>query len=507
MQPDSPYQLIEALGSSEVGTVWSAVDQAGTPLTVVVLDARAATDPRWREAFATAVNALAARQTGGTRLLFADFATSAPWAAFAADDGPGAERVFLALGVEYHPVPPDLHDGASPPIEAMEGGQPQPATAATDPTDSSPPAEQPVSGGSPIPGPPTAPAGSSAAADTTEPTHVLPRIDPWAAPPQVFSTPAQPVSPVQPYSVPPQQPVSVPPLSSTEPQWSVSGPPLPTSGQPYPVSGAPHSSPPTPSPAGPLPPAGPYSYGPAYSHGATYPDGPGVAPTATAPAGRRNRRLIAIVGVIVVVAAGAVVGLRVWPDGSPPQSQAPTSAPPSTPVPTSRPVRPGIEPPRPGNWPTSWPQFDQTSRVQTLTLDGIGFALTVPSTWDCVMDGNAQGFVRYNCGTTHADGGTIGGELIVRDCPKPCDEARRTTMRQAEDAWGQQWRYAGEYATLAETLTLDGEQRYGLTVVGYRRSVPSGTVDRQLVLRMTAPTDWVDEVRRVANGVRQAAAF
>ncbi|MGW4460898.1 hypothetical protein [Micromonospora sp. NPDC004704] len=254
-------------------------------------------------------------------------------------------------------------------------------------------------------------------------------------------------------------------------------------------------------PAGPLPPAGPYSYGPVHADGRRI-----AASDAPPPTRRRNFRLLAIVAVTVAVLAGTFIAVQTWPESKAPVSQ-PTSAPPSTPVLASPPIRPGLEPPRPGNWPAGWPQFDQTSRVQTLKLDGLGFDLTVPSTWDCVPDSSAQGFVRYNCGTTHVDGGQIGGELIVRDCPKPCDEARRTTMRQAEEAWGQQWRYGGEYTTLAETLNLNNEQRYGLAVIGYWRSAPGGTVDRQLVLRMAAPKDWVDEVRRVANGVRTAAAI
>src|SRR5688572_19998630 len=102
MQPDSPYTLIEELGSSTVGQVWSAVDATGRRITVAVLDSLVAGDPLWREAFAAAARA---RGAAGLTLVSSDFAGSAPWAAFAAtDDGPGAEEVFRALGVEYQPA-------------------------------------------------------------------------------------------------------------------------------------------------------------------------------------------------------------------------------------------------------------------------------------------------------------------------------------------------------------------------------------------------------------------
>ena len=97
--PGAPYQLIEPVGSCQVGTVWSAVDEHGRALTVAVLDAGAAIDPRWREAFANAANA---QQAG---FVHADFAAAAPWVAYVVSGGPGAERVFLALGMDYRPRP------------------------------------------------------------------------------------------------------------------------------------------------------------------------------------------------------------------------------------------------------------------------------------------------------------------------------------------------------------------------------------------------------------------
>ena len=62
-------------------------------------------------------------------------------------------------------------------------------------------------------------------------------------------------------------------------------------------------------------------------------------------------------------------------------------------------------------------------------------------------------------------------------------------LRKAEEAWGLQWRAAGQYVVLVETVKLNGAKRYGVVVVAFWRSEPDGAVDRQLVLRMTAPTD------------------
>lgn len=80
-------------------------------------------------------------------------------------------------------------------------------------------------------------------------------------------------------------------------------------------------------------------------------------------------------------------------------------------------------------------------------------------------------------------------------------------MRAAEEAWGLRWRNAGQYATVVETLKANNTTRYGLVVVAYWRSVPEGGLDRQLVLRMTGPAAWNDELRRVANAARDSARF
>ncbi|MEV4534293.1 hypothetical protein AB0J82_10740 [Asanoa sp. NPDC049518] len=210
--------------------------------------------------------------------------------------------------------------------------------------------------------------------------------------------------------------------------------------------------------------------------------------------------------VVVVLAAGGVVFALAGEEGG--DDPAPTLSGGGTVAalqPTSPPVRPGIEPPRPGDWPDKWPVFGPTDPVRPVNLDGLGFTLTLPARWDCAAAAVGAGSVRYNCGR-NTDDGPIGGELTVRNCTPICDEAHRDELRSVEDAWGAQWRYAGPNATLAETLTLDGD-RYGLVVIGYWAGTPGGAVDRQVVLRMTAPRNWVDDLRRLTNGLRGAAKF
>jgi hypothetical protein len=223
---------------------------------------------------------------------------------------------------------------------------------------------------------------------------------------------------------------------------------------------------------------------------------------------RRRTRLwigTAVLAVLVIGGAGTVFAWQGLGETKAPKRATASSAV-SAPMPTASPLRPGLEPPRPGDWPTRWPKLDGADKVKTVKLDGLDFAVTLPATWNCVRAGSAEGFVKFKCGVTLAGNAEVGGELVVRDCPGPCNQERRDAMRKTEEAWGQQWRAAGEYAYLAETLNLDGASRYGLVMLAYWRSAPDGAVDRQLVLRMTAPAEWVNDVRKVANGIRDRVA-
>jgi len=177
MQPGNPYHLIEAVGSCQVGSVWSAIDPQGRSLMVALLDPNVATDQRWREAFQEAANALV--QAGEPGYLYADFASASPWVAYSAENGIGAERVFLALGMDFQPVPPD---GLGP----MDYAPFEPATHETPAV-----AETPST--------PEAP-----------PTQVIPATPVAQTPPATSAPPEQPVTP------PHQQPLPPDVLASAE---------------------------------------------------------------------------------------------------------------------------------------------------------------------------------------------------------------------------------------------------------------------------------------------------
>src|SRR5690242_11716424 len=107
MQSNCPYQLIEQLGSTEVGSVWSAVDEQGAPLTVAMLDAGAAADRNWRDSFVAAVTALAQSREAGHRVVNSGLTGPNPWIACKAGGGQDAELVFQSLGVRYVPAQRD----------------------------------------------------------------------------------------------------------------------------------------------------------------------------------------------------------------------------------------------------------------------------------------------------------------------------------------------------------------------------------------------------------------
>ena len=441
MQPDSPYRLIEELGSSTVGQVWSAIDATGRRVTVAVLDTLVAGDPLWREAFAAAARA---RGAAGLTLVSSDFSGSAPWAAFAAtDDGPGAEEVFRALGVEY------------------QAASDQSASEQRAPT--SPAPAEPATPTSPAPAEPSTPA----------PAGLFENSVPIFVP----SAPAVPVEP------------RVPAPRFDAPGPGVPGPSAPGPSAPGP--GAPPLFPPRLDPARFDPPR------------LDPPHGDGERP--------RFGRWFAILGAFavaaVVVAGAAVIAVRSLPLGG-------RTAGPSTPVVTTSaapevttpPPQPGVEPPIPGNWPRDWAGFAPADNARTLNLEGLRFPLRVPSYWNCTPTDATAESTSYNCSGPINDDQDIGGEVVVRECPVPCDAARREALRAVENAWGQQWRFAGPNATIAETLTLHGQdQTYGLVILGYFSSRANGPIDRQITLRMSCPQSWLGDLRKVAVSIRAGA--
>ena len=134
------------------------------------------------------------------------------------------------------------------------------------------------------------------------------------------------------------------------------------------------------------------------------------------------------------------------------------------------------------------------------SLDGLGFSFQVPPGWNCTRQQKTSGFVRYRCGSGEERG--AGGDVIVRHCERPCTEDRRAELRQLEEAWGLRWTKSGPFVTWAETTEIGGKRRYGLVYVGFWRSDPNDAIDRELVLRLTAPLGDSDDIKKVANSVR-----
>ncbi|RIV36765.1 hypothetical protein [Micromonospora radicis] len=306
-------------------------------------------------------------------------------------------------------------------------------------------------------------------------------------------------------------PVSGPPGTASGPPSTGSPdavPATPTSAAPSPISGAPASpgtgwqpSPVSAAPQSPRPyaaPEDPFSS-----------QTPRIVPSTP----RRRRPPLWIGAGAAVVAVAIVGGVAVWAlsGGDDEPSAAPngvaTVAPPA--LPTAPPQSPGVEPPTPGAWPTQWPKFTELDEVRTLSdLEGLGFPVKVPVGWQCTPAARADGYVRYTCGNSATGQQLTGGELIVRDCPEPCNAQWQNAMRAVEEAWGAQWIRSGEYASYAEQIIeVDGEQRHGLVVVAYFRSGEASVVNRQVVIRMTAPVPEAYQLRRFAGYIRDVVVF
>ncbi|MGX4653455.1 hypothetical protein ACWCHM_07185 [Micromonospora sp. SCSIO 07396] len=240
------------------------------------------------------------------------------------------------------------------------------------------------------------------------------------------------------------------------------------------------------------------------------PPHPPAEPPPLRPPPRAGRWALPAIGLIVGLLAGGGLVLLVDPGTDPPRPPAAASASPlPSPAPTPAPLSPGLEPPVAGRWPAGWVRFTPADRIHTVTgLDGVSFPVRLPPRWRCTLVERADGLSRHRCGGPSDSGEDLGGELVVRECPAPCDGPRQTAMRTAEEAWGLQWVHCGPTCAYAETssLTVDGARRYGLVVVAYWRS-GDGDIDQQVVLRMTAPVTNANLLRRVANYLRDVLLF
>jgi hypothetical protein len=224
---------------------------------------------------------------------------------------------------------------------------------------------------------------------------------------------------------------------------------------------------------------------------------------------RRNGLLLGVVALVALLAgAGGAVGIMALTDDGDPPAPAPSSAPAQlTPVqlllPAAPPTAPGVEPPQGGGWPSGWPGFTSAESTKPMNgLEGVGFDFRVPPSWSCTKTQQAEAAVRYRCGVGAGATPTSGGELTVRNCATPCTEEYRTTLRKQEEAWGLRWTRSGPFTVWAETTQINGKRVYGLVYVAFWRSAPEGAIDRQLVLRMTTPLATSDDLKKVANSIR-----
>lgn len=307
------------------------------------------------------------------------------------------------------------------------------------------------------------------------------------------------------------EPVAAPATPMTDPPEPEAATPTATEPQPQP-----DGSPPARSVSAPPVEAGLSWDEPPVEAGPSWPQRPGeAAPRQVEPAGtvapappprraasRFRLALVALSALIVGTAAGALL-TGTGSTGQPPGPVASSSGAPDLGLASAPASAPGAEPPQGGGWPAKWPKFGGADRRRAMSdLAGVGFSFEVPEGWECTERTRGSGHVAYTCGMPAGGALEIGGDLIVRQCAKPCNEERRTSLRTAEEAWGLRWIRSGPFATWAETTEIDARPRYGLVYVSYWRSVPEDALDRQLVLRMTAPVDRADEVRKVANSVR-----
>ncbi|MFC6023213.1 hypothetical protein ACFP2T_44565 [Plantactinospora solaniradicis] len=138
------YTQLRLLGQNAVAELYGGVDQAGAPVSVVVLTGSAAADQQLRGAFAAAVgNSSFAPQGGDLPVHAADLSGPRPWAATHQQPGQhGAERLLAGLpGGPITAIPPGAPftatlPGAPPtpaPPGAVPGWPPGPGYPATPP--------------------------------------------------------------------------------------------------------------------------------------------------------------------------------------------------------------------------------------------------------------------------------------------------------------------------------------------------------------------------------------
>jgi hypothetical protein len=474
MQTVGPFRVVEVIGTCDVGEVWSAVDAAGERVTVAVLTGAAAADQPWRDAFAATAYALSGAGDDGLPIVTADYTAVEPWVACADEPGPGAAQIFMALGMPVSPATPA--SAASP-------------AALDQPTEQLPPQPHPPAETAPaetvVPAQAAAPAAETRASAETAPAAQA--GTPGGQPSTSVSGPAAPEAPEEAAT----QPVAAKPTPNLDPPTQM----LP------PVEAAPAE-----------PPRSPTSLELARRDAAWLREqepvsGVPLSPYATGmlaarPPGRRMGLWLAVVAVVALAlgVAGGALGSSIGGGGDKPVANPTPTENLDLGLPSAPPAQPGVEPPQGGGWPEGWPDFGSADDTRNMSnLSGLGFSFEVPEGWDCIQAARGSGYVHYTCGRLPE----IGGDLIVRQCPKPCTDDRRIEMRTGEEAWGVRWTRSGPFTTWGETRQVNGAARYGLVYVGYWRSTPEDAIDRQLVFRMTSPLNQADQLRKVISSIRE----
>jgi hypothetical protein len=235
----------------------------------------------------------------------------------------------------------------------------------------------------------------------------------------------------------------------------------------------------------------------------------GVWPETTEPTRRRASVWVGIIALIVLLpgVGSAIISTTMRPGAQPPPPVRRSSAPAVSKSPTPPPIRPGLEPPTAGEWPATWAKFTTADRTTTQALEGLGFTFRTPDTWVCARAPREADVVRYRCGVPTGGRLVVGGDLLVRNCAAPCNEVQRAELRKVEDAFGLQWIRSGGFTHYADgDAEVDGTRSHALVVIAFWDSPPTNQLDRQVVFRMIAPSSRTDEIRKVANDIRDALA-
>ncbi|MBG6137736.1 hypothetical protein IW245_003930 [Longispora fulva] len=169
---------------------------------------------------------------------------------------------------------------------------------------------------------------------------------------------------------------------------------------------------------------------------------------------------------------------------------------------------PGLEPPAAGGYPSAWSTFGATDRpVAVPSAVDLGFDFKVPAGWKCQLRTDQPAdLVLYTC-ADRFQAEPVEAEIEVQACPPGCTEQMRTDLRAKQPAWGLQWNLSGPNTVRVTSEKVpgpNGTTRYGIVLIRYWSSVPSGPVDRQVVVRLAGPISQANALQKVGHSVWSA---